>query len=57
MVRGLQENDKCLKKLSPSILKSLDIYFNPLQNVWPILLLNRLMMVTNEGSIAWTSLK
>ena len=33
MVRGLQGNDKFLKKLSPSILKSLDIYFNPLQNV------------------------
>ena len=32
--------------------KSLHIHFNPSQNVSPVLLLNGLVMVTNEGSIA-----
>ena len=33
-------------------LKTLHIHFNPSQNVSPILLLNGLVMTTNEGSIA-----
>ena len=40
------------RSVSPFFLKSLPIHFNPSQNVSPILLLNGLMMVTNEGSIA-----
>ena len=47
MVRGFWEIDKF-----PFFSKNLHIYFNPPQNVPPILLLNGLVMVTNEGSIA-----
>ena len=36
----------------PFFSKSLHIHFNPSQNVSPFLLLNGLVMVTNEGSIA-----
>ena len=40
------------KTFCPFFSKSLNIYFNPSQNFSPILLLNGLMMVTNEGLIA-----
>ena len=40
------------KYFYPFFSKSLHIHFNPSQNVSPILLLNGLVMVTNEGSIA-----
>ena len=40
------------KSFSPFFSKSLHIHFKPSQNVSPILLLNGLVMVTNEGSIA-----
>ena len=36
------------KFFRPSFLKSLNINFSPSQNVSPILLLNGLLMVTNE---------
>ena len=36
----------------PFFSKSLHIHFNPSQNVSPFLLLNGLVMVTNEASIA-----
>ena len=39
------------------ISKGLNIYFNPSQNVSPILLLNDLVMATNEGWIACTCFK
>ena len=35
-----------------SISKSLNIHFDPSQNVLLIILLNGLMMVANEGSVA-----
>ena len=40
------------KSFRPFFSKSLHINFNPSQNVSPILLLNGLLMLTNEGSIA-----
>ena len=40
------------KLLCPFFSKSLHIYFNPSQDVSPVLLLNGLMMVANEGSTA-----
>ena len=50
--RGLREMTRFLKVFCPFISKSLHIHFNPSQNVSSILLLNGLVMVTNEGSIA-----
>ena len=46
MFRGYRENEKLLK-----ISKCLHNYFNPSQNV-SISLLNSLVIVSNEGSIA-----
>ena len=46
MIRGYRENEKLLK-----ISKCLHNYFNPSQNV-SISLLNSLVIVSNEGSIA-----
>ena len=40
------------KSFCPFFSKSLHIHFNPSQNVSPILVLNGVVMVTNEGSIA-----
>ena len=40
------------KTFCPFFTKGLPIHFNPSQNVSPISLLNGLMMVPNEGSIA-----
>ena len=41
----------------PFILKSLHIHFNPSKNVSPFLLLNDLVMVTNEWLLACKCLK
>ena len=40
------------KSFCPFFLNSLQIHFNPSQNVSPILFFNGLVMVTNEGLIA-----
>ena len=40
------------KSVCPFFSKSLRIHFNPSQTVSPILLLNGLVIVINEGSIA-----
>ena len=40
------------KSYCPFFSKGLHIHFYPGQNVSPIILLNDLVMVTNEGSIA-----
>ena len=45
------------KSFCPFFAKSLHIHFNPSQNVSPVLLLNGLMIVTNEGSIAYKCFK
>ena len=37
------------KSICPFILKSLHIHFSPSENVSPLLLLNGLVMVANEG--------
>ena len=47
MLRRFRENDRFLK-----ILKNLHIDFNLSQNASPILMLNNLVMVSNEGPIA-----
>ena len=41
------------KSFCPFFSKSLHIHFNPSQNVTTTLLLNGLMVVTNERSIGW----
>ena len=40
------------KSLCPFFFKSLHIHFNPSQNASPILLLNGLVMVTNDEPVA-----
>ena len=45
------------KSFCPFFSKSLHIHFNPSQNAYPILLLNGLVMVINEGSVACKCLK
>ena len=45
------------KWFSPFFSKSLHIHLSPLKHVSPILLLNGLVMVTNEVSIAWKCFK
>ena len=57
MFRGYRENGKFSKILSRIYLEELYIHFNPSQNVSLISLLDSLMIVTNEGSIACKSFK
>ena len=54
MIKCLEDFEKMTdfyKSFCPFFSKSLHIHFNPSQNVSPILLLNGLVMVLNEGSI------
>ena len=60
LTRRLEDFEKMINSLrsfSPFILKSLHTHFNPSQNVFPLLLLNGLVMVKNEGLIACKCLK
>ena len=50
--RSFRKNKRFYKSFCPLISKSLSIHSNPSQNVSPILLLDGLVMVANEESIA-----
>ena len=50
MFRRFRENNKLFINI---YLESLHIHLNPPQNVSPVLLLNGLVIVTHEKSIAW----
>ena len=55
MIKCLEDSEKMAgvhKSFFPFFSKSGHIHFNPSHSVSPILLLNGLVMVTNEGSIA-----
>ena len=57
MLEDFEKMTNFYKSLCSFFSKNLYIHFNPSQNLSPILLLNGLVMITNEGSIAYKCFK